>query len=98
MYCPSLVIDEQYDLSCMYMVPKDLTDLIKTLDTLKNGLKKGGHRIIEVPYSPYKEYEFLDEFELCKVFENVHLFHLSGKNVGYLKKKLAMTLDNFKVI
>ena len=98
MYCPSLVIDDQYDVLCMYMVLEHLVDPIKTLDTLKNVLKKGGHRIIEVPYSPYKEYEFLDEFELCKVFENVHLFHLSGKNVVYLKKKLVMTLDDFKVI
>ena len=82
----------------MYMVLEHLANPIKILNTLKNGLKKGGHLIIEVPYSPYKEYESLDEFELCKVFENVHLFHFSRKNVEYLKKKLAMTLDDFKVI
>ena len=94
----SLVIDDQYDVICMYMVLEHLANPVKTLNTLKNGLKKGGHLVIEVPYSPYKEYESLDEFELCKVFENVHLFHFSRKNVEYLKKKLAMTLDDFKVI
>ena len=94
----SLVIDDQYDVICMYMVLEHLANPVKTLKILKNGLKKGGHLVIEVPFSPYKEYESFDEFELCKVFENVHLFHFSRKNVEYLKEKLAMTLDDFKVI
>ena len=38
MYCPSLVIDEQYDVICMYMVLQDLANLIKTFNTLKNGI------------------------------------------------------------
>jgi len=80
------------------MVLEHLANPVKILNTLKNGLKTGGRLIIEVPFSPYKEYESLDEFELSKVFENVHLFHFSRKNVECLSKELAMTLDDFKVI
>jgi len=38
MYCPSLVIDDQYDVIYMYMVLQDLANLIKTFNTLKNGI------------------------------------------------------------
>ena len=40
MYCPSLVIDDQYDVICMYMVLKYLANLIKTFNTFKNGINE----------------------------------------------------------
>ena len=48
MYCPSLVIDEQYDVICMYMALKDLANLIKTFNTLKNGIYNWWYNVFAI--------------------------------------------------
>jgi len=94
----NLKLAEKYDVICMYMVLEHLPNPIQTLNTLVDYLNPNGYLVIEVPYSPHKEFKNMGNFELNKVFNNVHLFHFSRKNVTKLASVINARLEDFQVI
>ncbi len=93
-----LPANKNYNAICMYMVLEHLPDPVQALQRLKPSLIQGGFIIIEVPFSPYREFNIIGDFELKKVFHNVHLCHFSNKNVKCLADQLDMHLMEFNVI
>jgi SAM-dependent methyltransferase len=90
--------EELYDAICTFMVLEHLADPVEMVNRLKKGIKKGGLLVFEIPFSPYKEFAVLDDFERSKVFHNVHLFHFSQRNLEYLAQRVDMELKEFEVI
>ena len=76
--------------AAMLDVIEHLNNPIAHLSNLKRFLNPGGLLVVEIPHSPVREFKELPPFELDKVFNNVHLFHFSRKNVGLLAQKLGM--------
>jgi SAM-dependent methyltransferase len=93
-----LDLSEKYDAICMYMVLEHLPNPVQILNTLIDYLNPKGYLVIEVPYSPHKEFKNLDTFELNKVFNNVHLFHYSRDNVNHMASRVKAFLNEFQVI
>ena len=92
-----LSLEPIYDAVCMYMVLEHLTNPVEIIQALCDALKPEGCLIIEVPYSPHKEYEKLDDFELNKVFNNVHVFHHSRNSVSRMAALTGTFLAQFEV-
>jgi SAM-dependent methyltransferase len=90
-------MSKEYDAICMYMVLEHLNNPIDTIKNLTKYLKQKGILIVEVPYSPYQEFQGMDKFDRDKVFNNVHLFHYSKKNVALLANRVDMELAEFMV-
>ena len=94
----NLKLDKKFDAICMYMVLEHLPNPVQILKTLIDFLNPKGYLVVEVPYSPHKEFATLDSFELNKVFNNVHLFHYSQTSVTKLASLVNARLQDFQVI
>ena len=88
----------RYDAICAFMVLEHLSDPVGMVGRMKKRIKEGGILVFEVPFSPYKEFPVLDDFERKKFFHNAHLFHFSQKNLEYLAERVDMDLKEFQVI